>query len=63
MSENGIHNVYAVRLADGAVRRITDNGRENLSYSALQPTASGGLLYARHEYVEDVWMVNHNPPQ
>lgn len=58
MSDSDVHNIYAIRLANGAIRKVTDNGRVNLSYSGLLPFGSGELIFVRHEYIEDVWTLN-----
>jgi Tol biopolymer transport system component/DNA-binding winged helix-turn-helix (wHTH) protein len=54
MTRDQVHNIYAVRVADGQIRQVTDNGRTNVSYSGIDVLPSGTVVYVRHENVEDV---------
>ena len=55
--ENGVHNLYAVALRDGAVVKITNNETPGLSFSGIQSLRGEVLVYAREERKRDIWLV------
>ncbi len=53
----GIHNIYALSLADGTLHRITTNESPGVYFSAIAPQRSDAIIYARDERKRDIWLV------
>lgn len=54
---DGIHNIYALSLDDGALRRVTTNESPGVYFSAIAPQRSDSIVYARDERRRDIWLV------
>jgi hypothetical protein len=61
-SEKGTHNVYAVSLANGSLARVTDNALPGITFSGFQPVGAQGVIGAREERREDIWLIQHTAP-
>jgi Tol biopolymer transport system component len=59
----GPHNLHAMRLDDGTVRRVTDNDLPGVTFSGLTLLADGRLVHARHERNHDLWIVEGAMPE
>ena len=55
-AEERVHNVYALSLADGRVRRMTSNDLPGTVFSGIEPLADGSLIYAVNERRQDIWL-------
>jgi hypothetical protein len=56
-AQNGVHNIYDVSLRTGTVRQVTRNTLPGVTYSGFQPIAGGGLIGAREERRQDIWLI------
>ena len=59
--EAGVHNIFALALADGRLQRITDNRLPGVSFSGIEPRPSGGIVYSRAEWRRDIWLARKQP--
>ena len=55
--EHSVHNIFSFALADGALRRITNNTVPGISFAGFTTGERGDLLYTRQESGQDVWMI------
>ncbi len=55
-AEQRIHNIYALSIADGRVRRVTSNDLADQMFSGIEPLADGSLIYAVNERRQDIWL-------
>ena len=60
-SVNGIHNVFAISLRDGAVRPLTGNHSPGVSFSGIQPLQDDASVFAREEWKRDIWLLTTGP--
>ena len=60
LAENGIHNLYSFVLAQPAFTRLTDNQLPGVTFSGIEFTKDGTLLYTRTERNQDIWMIQFN---
>ena len=51
-----VHNVYALTIADGRIRRVTSNDLPGTVFSGIEPLADGSLIYAANERRQDIWL-------
>lgn len=56
-SEGVIHNLYAVSLATGALRRMTNNQLPAVSFSGVECLPNGRLLCVRDQKRQDIWII------
>ncbi len=56
-SEKGTHNVFALSLTTGALTQVTQNALPGVTYSGFQPVGSRGVIGAREERREDIWLI------
>ncbi len=61
-SEKGTHNIYAASLANGSLTRVTDNALPGITFSGFQPSGAQGVIGAREERREDIWLIQHTAP-
>ena len=54
--EGAAHNVYALSLADGTWRRLTDNNFQGVSFGGVDASLPGSLIYARQVKNQDLWV-------
>jgi Tol biopolymer transport system component len=54
--ENGVHNIFALRIAGGGLQRLTENPLPGVSFAGIEPTASGAIVYSRPEWRRDIWL-------
>jgi Tol biopolymer transport system component len=59
--ENGVHNIYAVALRDGATSRITNNQSPGVAFSGIQSLRADAIVFAREERKRDIWVVQRKP--
>ncbi|HEX9699687.1 MAG TPA: protein kinase [Acidobacteriota bacterium] len=55
--EAGIHNLGAYSLRERSLRRLTNNLQPQTSFSGLDITASGELLFSKHSRSLDLWHI------
>jgi eukaryotic-like serine/threonine-protein kinase len=53
----GVHNIFAVSLADGTQTKITANDSPGVSFSGIQPLSDDAIVFARDERKRDIWLV------
>ena len=56
-SEKGTHNVYALSLTTGSLTQVTQNALPGVTYSGFQPVGSRGVIGAREERRDDIWLI------
>jgi Tol biopolymer transport system component len=56
-SVEGVHNVFAVSLRDGAQRQVTANQAPGVSFSGIQPVPVDAIVFAREEWKRDIWLL------
>jgi hypothetical protein len=54
--DGAAHNLYALALGTGALRKLTDNGLPGVSFSGIDVRRDGTLLFSRQESAQDVWV-------
>jgi serine/threonine protein kinase len=59
--ESGTHNVYALSIDTGAVTAVTQNALPGVTFSGFQPMPGGGVIGAREERREDIWVMQQSP--
>jgi Tol biopolymer transport system component len=59
--ENGFHNLYTVSLDSRAVRRVTDNALQGVTFSGIAPLPTGGLIVVQNQRKRDVWVIETAP--
>ena len=55
-AEAGIQNMYSFSLADGSLRKVTDNVRPGVAFSGFELLDDGRILGVRAEHKSDVWI-------
>jgi len=58
---DGAHNLFAMSLADGSMRQVTENDSPGVSFSGVQLSSDDSIVYARDERKRDVWLVRRGP--
>jgi hypothetical protein len=58
-AEGGIHNIYALTLADSRLERLTDNQLPGVSFAGIEPAQNGAVLFSRAEWRRDVWIARN----
>jgi hypothetical protein len=53
--ESGIHNLGAYSLRERSFRPLTSNLQPHMSFSGLEITPSGELLFSKHSRSQDLW--------
>ena len=61
-NEQGVHNIYAVSLRDGALQKLTINETPGVSFSGIQPLRADAIVFAREERKRDIWVVQKKRP-
>ncbi len=61
-NEQGVHNIYAVSLRDGATQKLTNNESPGVSFSGIQPLRADAIVFAREERKRDIWVVQRKTP-
>ena len=56
-SEKGAHNVFALSLVNGSLTQVTQNALPGVTFSGFQPVGSRGIIGAREERREDIWLI------
>ena len=60
--EQGVHNIYAVSVRDGATQKLTNNESPGVSFSGIQPLRADAIVFAREERKRDIWVVQRKTP-
>jgi len=55
-SENAIHNIYAMALPGGHIRKVTSNELPGRMFSGIAPLDDGSVVYAVNERRQDIWL-------
>jgi hypothetical protein len=55
--DRGIHNVFAFSMIDRGWRRLTDNEIPGVSFSGIDVSIPGSLVYSRQEKNQDLWVL------
>jgi serine/threonine protein kinase len=57
-SVDGVHNVFAMTLRDGALRQVTNNHAPGVSFSGIQPLQEeDAVVFAREQWTRDIWLL------
>ena len=60
-SEGGIHNLHALSLVSGGLRRVTNNEIYGVTFSDIVSSASSPILGIRHQRTSDIWLLDSTP--
>ena len=60
--EGGIHNIFGFDVTTRIWARMTHNTLPGVTFSGLEVSARGGLVYARQSRNNDLWMIRFNSP-
>jgi Tol biopolymer transport system component len=55
-SEDAIHNIYAMTLPGGRIRKVTSNELPGRLFSGIAPLDDGSVVYAVNERRQDIWL-------
>jgi len=61
-SDGLVHNLYAVSLGSGELRRLTNNQFAAVTFSGIERLPNGRILCVRDQKRRDIWIIRRTSP-